>query len=163
MSHDEDHYFQCRDFGHIACHCPNVQCSKCDKYGYIVMDCPHRIPPSGTPAHHHRPKSHNRHHTRSTSWHHPEDRYRCSRSRSKSHPCRYHSRSCHDSYRGCSGHTMGTADAITGALHDTHTQMPIHITLTRTLHIEDHLLIGALQFTLKRPQLITISISIQTS
>ena len=49
------------------------------------------------------------------------------------------------------GHTTGTPDAITEALHDAHTQMPIHITLTVTLHIEDHLPIGALQITLETP------------
>ena len=47
------------------------------------------------------------------------------------------------------GHTTGTAHAITEALHDVHTQMPIHIALTVTLHIEDHLPIGALQVTLE--------------
>ena len=30
------------------------------------MDCPHRIPPSGTPVHHHRQNSNTRPHTRST-------------------------------------------------------------------------------------------------
>ena len=100
MSHKEDHCFQCQESGHIAHHCPNVQCFKCYEYSHRVMDWPHRIPPSGTPAHHHRPKSHSSHHTRSTSCHHHKDRYRCSWSRSQSHPCRYHSKSHHDSYRG---------------------------------------------------------------
>ena len=27
MSNEEDHCFQCQEAGHIACHCPNVQCS----------------------------------------------------------------------------------------------------------------------------------------
>ena len=36
------------------------------------MDCPHRIPPSGTPATHH--KSHKGHHSRSNLRHHCEDR-----------------------------------------------------------------------------------------
>ena len=26
MSHEEDHCFQCQGSGHIACHCPSVQC-----------------------------------------------------------------------------------------------------------------------------------------
>ena len=26
MSHKEDHCFQCQESGHIACHCPSVQC-----------------------------------------------------------------------------------------------------------------------------------------
>ena len=100
MSLEEDYCFQCQESGHLAHHCPNVCCFKCDEYGHIVMDCLHRIPPSGTPACHHRPKSHSSHHTKSTSCHHNKDRYRHSRARSQSHPCRYHSKSCHDSYRG---------------------------------------------------------------
>ena len=102
MSHEEDRSFQCQESGHIAKHCPNVCCFKCDEYGYIVVDCPHQTPPSGMPACHHRPKSHNRHHPRSTSCHCHQDRYRHSRSRSQCHPHRYHSHSCHDSYRRCS-------------------------------------------------------------
>ena len=47
MSHEEDHWFQCQESGQIACHCPNVWCFGCAEYGHIVMDCPHRIPPSG--------------------------------------------------------------------------------------------------------------------
>ena len=47
------------------------------------------------------------------------------------------------------GHTTGTADAITEVLHDAHTHMPIHIALTMTLHVKDHLPIGALQVTLE--------------
>ena len=54
---------------------------------------------SGMPTHHHRPKSHTRHCTRSTSCHSHQDRYRHSRSRSQSHPRRYNSHSHHDSYR----------------------------------------------------------------
>ena len=52
MSHEEDHCFQYQEQGHIACHFPNVRCFECDEYGHIVMDCQHRIPPSGTPANH---------------------------------------------------------------------------------------------------------------
>ena len=54
MSHKEDCCFQCQESGHIACHCPSVRCFKCDDYGHIVVHCLHRIPPSGTPGHHHR-------------------------------------------------------------------------------------------------------------
>ena len=64
MSHKEDCCCQCQESGHIACHCPSVQCFKCDEHGHIVMNCPPRIPPSGTPGHHHRPKYHISHHTR---------------------------------------------------------------------------------------------------
>ena len=99
MSHAEDRCFQCQESGHIAWHCPTVCCFECDDYGYIVVDCPHGIPSPGMPAHHYRHKSHNRHCTRSTSHHHHQDRYRHSRSRSQSHPCRYHNHSCHDLYR----------------------------------------------------------------
>ena len=52
MSHEEECCFQCQESGHIVC--PNVQCSECNEYGHIVMDCPHRIAPSGMPAHCHR-------------------------------------------------------------------------------------------------------------
>ena len=100
MSHEADHCFQCEELGHIL-HCPKVRCFEYDEYGHIVVDCPHGIPPSGTPAHHHRLKSHTRHHTRSTSHHHHQNRYRHSRSRSQSKPCRYCSHSYHDSYRCC--------------------------------------------------------------
>ena len=99
MSHEEDHCFQCQESVHIAHHCPNVHCFKCDEYGHIVVDCLHQIPPSGTPSHHHRPKSHTRHQTRLTSCHHHQDRYRHSRSRSQSCPHRYRSHSHHNSYQ----------------------------------------------------------------
>ena len=93
--------FSARCQVHIACHCPVVWCFKFGEHGHIVMDCPYRISPSGTPAHHNRPKSCSSCHTRSTAYHHHKDRYRCSRSRSQSHSHRYHSKGHHDSYRGC--------------------------------------------------------------
>ena len=99
MSHAEDRCFQCWESGYIAWHCQNICCFECDEYGHIVVDCPHHIPPSGTPACHHRQKSHTRHHTRSTSCHHHQDRYRHSRPRSQSCPHRYHSHSHCNSYR----------------------------------------------------------------
>ena len=99
MSHEEDRYFQCQESGHIAHHCPNVCYFECDEYGHIVVDCLHCIPPSGTPACHHRHKSHTRHCTRSTFCHHHQDRYRHSRSRSQSCPHRYCSHSNCDSCR----------------------------------------------------------------
>ena len=43
------------------------------------------------------------------------------------------------------GHTTGITYAITGVVHDAHTQVLIHTVLTVTLHITDHLHIGALQ------------------
>ena len=57
MSHEKDHCFQCQESGHIANNCPNVQCFECDEHGHIVLDCLHRILPSSTPTHQHRPKS----------------------------------------------------------------------------------------------------------
>ena len=101
MSHEEDHCFQCQESDHIAHHCPYVHCFsfKCNEYGHILVHCLHQIPPSGTPACHHRPKSHTRCHTTSTSHHHHQDRCRHSRSRAQSLCCRYHSHSCHGSYR----------------------------------------------------------------
>ena len=47
------------------------------------------------------------------------------------------------------GHATGTVDTITGILPGTHTPMPIHIALTKTLHIGDHFCTEALQFTLE--------------
>ena len=88
MSNEEDHCFQCQELGHITCHCLNIHCFECDEYGHKAMDCPDRIPPSGTPACHKRQYSNTRHCTRSTSRHHHWDRYRHSRSRLQSHSCR---------------------------------------------------------------------------
>ena len=99
MSNEEDCCFQSQEAGHIAWHCPNVRCLECDEYGHIVVDCLYRIPSSGAPAHCHRSPSWHRPHNRLTSCHHHEGRYRHSRSRSQSHPSRYHSRGHHDSYR----------------------------------------------------------------
>ena len=45
------------------------------------------------------------------------------------------------------GHTTGMTDAITGVVHNAHTQTLIHIVLTMTFHIADHLHTEALQFT----------------
>ena len=102
MSNKEDQCFQCQELGHITHHCPNVCCFECSEYGHIVVDCPERIPPSGTPACHQRQNSNTKHHTRSTSRHHHQDRYRHSRSRLQSQPCRYRSCSHHTSHRGTS-------------------------------------------------------------
>ena len=57
MSNEEDPCFQCQEAGHIAWHSSNVRYFECDEYGHIVVNCLHRIPPSGTPAHHHRSPS----------------------------------------------------------------------------------------------------------
>ena len=47
------------------------------------------------------------------------------------------------------GHVTGTADTIPGLLPGTQTPMPIHIALTKTPHIGDHLHTEALQLTLE--------------
>ena len=57
MSHEEDRCFQYHVLGHIAHYCPNVHCFECEDYGHIVVDCPHWIPCSGTPAQCHRQDS----------------------------------------------------------------------------------------------------------
>ena len=100
MSNEEDQCFQCQELGHIGHHCQNVHCFECNDYGHIVVDCPDRIPSSGTPGCCHRLNSRTRHHTRSTSRQHHRDRYRHSRSRSQSQPHRYRSHSSHNSHRG---------------------------------------------------------------
>ena len=100
MSNEEDQCFQLQELGHITHHCQNVCCFECDEYGHIVVDCPDKIPPSGTPACHQRQNSNTRHCTRSTSRHHHQDQYRHNRSRSQSQPHRYRSHSCHNPYRG---------------------------------------------------------------
>ena len=111
------------------------------------MDCPHRIPPSGTPVHHHRQKSDSRCHTRSTSHHHHKDRYRCSRSRSQSHPVDITAKVTMTPTEAIPGHTTGITDDITGVVYDAHTQTLIYIVLTVTLHITDHQPTEALQLT----------------
>ena len=45
------------------------------------------------------------------------------------------------------GHSIGTADYITGVIYDTHTPMLISTVLTAILHIEGHLPTEAHQLT----------------
>ena len=40
---------------HITWSCLHIRCYECNKYGHIVMDCPHIIPPSGNPVTCHKP------------------------------------------------------------------------------------------------------------
>ena len=124
--------FNTRKSGHIACHCPNVCCFKCDEYSHIVVDCPHRIPPSGIPAHHHRSPSQHSHHKSSTSHHHPTDRHRSSRSRSQSHHQRYHSKIPIKPSEHILGHTTDTAGDITGVVHASSIPTLLHTFLTAT-------------------------------
>ena len=51
MSSDNDRCFQCQEVSHMACYCPHIQCYDCDNYRHVVMDCPDKILPLGTPAH----------------------------------------------------------------------------------------------------------------
>ena len=67
MSSEDDKCFQCQELGHMACLSPNIRCFNCNEYGHVAADCPDRIPPSGTPAHHKKHHSSMRHQTRSTS------------------------------------------------------------------------------------------------
>ena len=84
MSNDENCCFQCQEHGHIARNYPNIRCFECDEYSHIVMDCPPRVPPSGTLAKQHQPKSHKCHHARSSSRHCHKDRDRISCFRTQS-------------------------------------------------------------------------------
>ena len=68
MSNKEDWCFQFQELQHIAQHCPHIRCHECGEYKHIIMDCPRRIPPSGTPVPHH--KAHRNCHTRLSSMHH---------------------------------------------------------------------------------------------
>ena len=48
MSSDNDRCFQCQEVRHMAHYCPHIWCYNCDNYGHVTMDCPDKIPPSGT-------------------------------------------------------------------------------------------------------------------
>ena len=69
-SNEDDQCFQCQELGHIACYCVEY-----DEYGHIAVDCLHRIPLLGMPAHHKRQHSSTRQNPRSTSRHCNQDRY----------------------------------------------------------------------------------------
>ena len=106
MSSDNDRCFQCQEIAHMACYCPYVWCYNCDIYGHVAMDCPDKIPPSGTPAHHRtnandrHDRSSSRHHSHSRHLHHDyKDRSRFSRSQSHSYNHRYRSSSHQDPHR----------------------------------------------------------------
>ena len=73
MSNDNDRCFQCQETSHMACYFPHIRCFDCDKYGHVAMDCPDKIPQSGTPACH-RSNTTNRH-DRSSSRHHSHTRH----------------------------------------------------------------------------------------
>ena len=50
MSSDDEKCFQCKELGHMACHCPCIKCFDSDEYGHVTTDCPDKIPLSGMPA-----------------------------------------------------------------------------------------------------------------
>ena len=121
------------------------------------MDCPHRIPPSGTPAHCHRSQSLHRHSNRSTSHHitmtdtdmvGPDH-----------NPILINTSATVTMIptEAAPGHTIGIADNITGILHDAHTQMLISTIL------EGHLLTEAHQLTHEIAADNVLSISLQAS
>ena len=111
------------------------------------MDCPHRIPPSGTPACHHRPK----YHSAATL----DQTHTTVRKTGKDAVGLDHNPILTDITAKVTmtptgavpGHTTGITDVFTGVVHDAHTQTLIHIILSMTLHITDHLPTEALQLT----------------
>ena len=105
MSSDNDRCFQCQEISHMACYCPHIQCSDCDNYQHVAMDCPDKIPPSGTlaccrsNANNRHDRSSSRHHNHTRHSHRDyKDRSKFSHSWSHSHNHRYRS-SHHDSHR----------------------------------------------------------------
>ena len=94
MSSDNDRCFQCQEVGHMACYYPHTCCYDCNNYGHVAMDCPDKIPPSGTPSHH---RTNNRDRNRRSSSRQPShtrcsrydqkdrSRFSCSRSRPHNH------------------------------------------------------------------------------
>ena len=98
MSNEPDIFFQCQEPGHIVWPCPHIRYHDYEEYGHIIMDCPNKIPPSGTPAQHHR--MYKKCHTRSSPRHCQEDWHRRDSFRSQSRYSRHHSSSHHDLYRG---------------------------------------------------------------
>ena len=128
-------------------YCPNVCGFKCKEYGHIVVDCPHWIPLSETPAHQHRQDSSTGHCTRSTFRHHHQDGYRHSRSSSQSHPHRYKVTAITTPTDAIPGHITETVDATIGTLCDAVT--PVLIIFTVTHYINDHPHTGVLQLIQK--------------
>ena len=100
MSSKDHKCFQCQATGNMACYCPRIRCFDCDEYGHVAADCPNKIPPSGTPAHHHQSHMSRANRLRSTSRHSPWDRQRFSQSRSHSHSFCHRSHS-HKSFHRC--------------------------------------------------------------
>ena len=105
MSSDQEKCFQCQEVGHMVHYCPHIRSYDCDNYGHVAMDCPDKIPPSGTPASH-RPgpskrsqRSSSRYNSQPSRSRHEHRRSRFSHSRSQPHDHSYRSSSCHDPWR----------------------------------------------------------------
>ena len=143
MTNDKDRCFQCQEHGHIARHFPNNRWFECHEYGHIVMDCPHMIPPLGTPAKHHKSKPHKSHHTRSSSRHHYEDRDKQRHLRSQPHFHRDCSSSHQDPHRGhCRSwhrdtcHHHRSSSQCLNSTYRSYSYQPCHDTPHR--HTADH-------------------------
>ena len=121
MSNDEENCFQCQEQGHITRNWPNIRCFECDEYGHIVMDCPHGIPPLGTPAKHHKPRPHRSCPARSSSRHHCEDRDRQSHSRSQSHFTDIAAQVIITHTEAAPGHNTGIITTTQELVHNAHT------------------------------------------
>ena len=52
MMLNDDRCCVCSKTGHIAHHCPYVQCYNCNGFGPFTQDCQEKIPPSETHHHH---------------------------------------------------------------------------------------------------------------
>ena len=102
MSSDNDRCFQCQKVGHMACYCPQICCYDYDNYGHVAMDCPDKIPPSGTPYHQ---RTNNRDRNRRSSSRQPSHT-RCLHHdhRDRSRFSHSHSRPCNHSYQSSSQH-----------------------------------------------------------
>ena len=106
MSSDNDRCFECQEISHMACYCLHIRCYNCDNDRHVAMDCPDKIPLSGTPAccrtntNDRHDRSSSRHHSHTRCSHHDyKDRSRFSYSQSHSHNQRYRSTSHQDSHR----------------------------------------------------------------
>ena len=130
MSHEEDHCFQCQE----SCHCPSVQCYKCDGYGHIVMDYPHRIPSSGNL---HATTDQNPIVATTPDQPHTTIMKTGIEAVGLDHspiPTDTTAEVAMTPTEAVPGHTTGITDDITGVLSDAHTELLIHISLAMTFH-----------------------------
>ena len=111
------------------------------------MDCPHRIPLSGTLAHHHRSQS-----QRDTTIDQPHATV--TKTGIDTIGLYYNpiltdttAKVTMTPTEAVPGHITGTTEDITGVVHNAHTQVFIHIVLAVTPNTADHLHTGAHQLT----------------